>query len=458
LADTRISNLASGGAVAANDLFVAVETPGVGPVTKTGSQLKNWAAVGASDPLNLGQYSGATDCTTQLQAALDYCFGPSSAPHSGPSGSILNKPFVLPPGQYNITAPLHLTSVMGGELHGAGRFATSIINTAGTDIFVTNGFEYSRISGMFLGSAGTTATLFNLDWTGGGGTALQSNTFSDMYFSGGSVGVGIGYSGNMGSENLFLNCFFSANADAGIYTGNFNALQNTILGGNFQSCGVGIWVAQGSVPNIVGTGFQVNGYDIQIDNNANDSYVINGSRTESTNFFKNNSDAVVTLLGCIQTSSANGYFINGTHRTTLEGCVSVNGKVKGNQFDRLQIRNCNFQRSDYLVEFAGSLLIDTSPQTYVHSGNYTVSYPDGFGAAHEMTSGSASNFTIQSAATMGFGALPIGTVLEVYQAGAGTVTVVAGSGVTLDGSTLTTSGQWKRLTIRQRAVDEWVVV
>jgi hypothetical protein len=31
-----------------------------------------------------------------------------------------------------------------------------------------------------------------------------------MFFDGGSIGVEIGHSGFMGSENLFLNCFWAA--------------------------------------------------------------------------------------------------------------------------------------------------------------------------------------------------------------------------------------------------------
>jgi hypothetical protein len=349
LADTRISNLASGGAVAANDRFVAVETPGVGPVIKTGAQLQTWAASTVSDPLNLAQYNGATDCTAALQAALDYCFGPSTAPHAA-SGATSNKSFVLPPGTYNITAPLNVTKVRGGLIKGAGRFATKIINTAGGGVFRTNGFEYSRVEGMYISGSGSSTELFMLDWDNSSGPALQSNTFSDLYFEGGGYGLTIGDSGYMGSENLFLNCFFSGNASAGLSTWNFNALQNTIIGGNFQSCGVGIQVYQGSAPNIIGVGFQGNTQDIQVDNTANDTYSLIGCRTESSNFFKSVQPIKVVLSGCTQLSSASGNFVYCNGSVCMDACHSQNGQLLGTSPSQWNLRNNDWGRADYIID------------------------------------------------------------------------------------------------------------
>ena len=60
----------------------------------------------------------------------------------------------------------------------------------------------------------------------------------------------------MGSENLFLNCFWLACSTAGLLTSNANALQQTVIGGNFQGCNRAIFAGAGSVPTIHGVGFQ----------------------------------------------------------------------------------------------------------------------------------------------------------------------------------------------------------
>lgn len=56
-------------------------------------------------------------------------------------------------------------------------------------------------------------------------------------------------------------------------------------------------------------------------------------------------------------------------------------------------------------------------------------------------------------------AWPVGTVLEVWQQGAGQVTVTAGAGVTLrsDGGKVHTAAQYATINLRMRANDEWVL-
>ena len=212
-------------------------------------------AVSVKDSRFAAAGDGATDDTAALQAALDHCFGSAGAPH-GSAGVYQNKALYVPPGHYKITAPLTVKYLHGGRIIGAGRFVTQIENTAGSSVFITNGCGYSRFEGMRLtGSAG--ARIFDLDWdNSAGGPALQSNTFADLFFDGGAIGIEIGRSGFMGSENLFLNCFWLSCSTAGLLTSNANALQQTVIGGNFQTCGTAIFVGAGSVPLIHGVGFQ----------------------------------------------------------------------------------------------------------------------------------------------------------------------------------------------------------
>lgn len=72
----------------------------------------------------------------------------------------------------------------------------------------------------------------------------------------------------------------------------------------------------------------------------------------------------------------------------------------------------------------------------------------------EMNSGSALTITVPPNSAVAF---PLQTIIEIAQIGAGAVTIAGGSGVTLRGGTLTTTGQWESLMLRKRATDEWVV-
>ena len=163
---------------------------------------------------------GSTDDTAAIQAALDAAYGSSSSPN-GSSGAIKNRPVFFPAGNYKITRALTLKSVMGAHIFGAGRFTTTIQNvTSGGSVFVTNGCEYSRFERLNLIASGTNSVCFDLDFDGNG-LPLQSNTFSDIYFQTADIGLRIGNSGFMGSENLITNCFFANHRLYGLITKKF---------------------------------------------------------------------------------------------------------------------------------------------------------------------------------------------------------------------------------------------
>jgi hypothetical protein len=245
---------------------------------------------------------------------------------------------------------LKLSRIRGAHIFGPGRFAATIVQkTENQPIFATNGFEYSRVEGLYLEAAGDAAPIFDLNWDGKPPVALQEVLFKDIYFKGGGIGVDIGRGKRMGSENLFLGCFFEACAIAGLKTSNFNALQNTVIGGNFQGCRRAIWVRSGSVPTIVGVGFQrAIDFDFRMDNSARDTVQLIGCRTESPNFVHVSSNPVhTTLIGCSQLATEDGVFIDaGDSPVTIIGCVSVRGIVQA-QAPRLALQNCQFERNTW---------------------------------------------------------------------------------------------------------------
>jgi hypothetical protein len=90
----------------------------------------------------------------------------------------------------------------------------------------------------------------------------------------------------------------------------------------------------------------------------------------------------------------------------------------------------------------------------VRTSTYTLTIDDD-GKAVEMNVSSATNLTVPSSASVNF---PIGTVIEVVQAGVGQVVLVPAGGVTLrTPATLTTKQQWSTIGLRKRAADEWIV-
>ncbi|QYW01055.1 minor tail protein [Gordonia phage AlumE] len=89
------------------------------------------------------------------------------------------------------------------------------------------------------------------------------------------------------------------------------------------------------------------------------------------------------------------------------------------------------------------------------AGAYTLVATDA-NKAVEVTSASAVNITIPTDASVNF---PIGTVIEVDQIGAGKVSIVGASGVTVQAAvtTPTTRAQFSALVLRKRAANLWLV-
>lgn len=268
---------------------------------------------------------GVTNDTTAIQAAINAAFVVCTTNASDPPAG--NRALYFPPGKYITTAPLTLNGTFGVTMFGSGRFTSQIFNTtSGSKVFTTNGCQYSKFYDMLLSCTGAGSQCFQLSWDGSTYCALQSNTFENMFFTGGDYGVTIGAGGYMGSENAFINCFFINCAEAGLATQCFNALNNSTFGGNFQGCGVGISVGAGAV-SVFATGFQTSvNHDIEVYSSANDCMVIQGCRTESANFIYS-ARQNISIVGCYQTGSAGKFCETNSAFTSINGCTSVAGKI-----------------------------------------------------------------------------------------------------------------------------------
>lgn len=96
-------------------------------------------------------------------------------------------------------------------------------------------------------------------------------------------------------------------------------------------------------------------------------------------------------------------------------------------------------------------VVVTSEQT----ANYTLVLSD-MGRAVEMSNASARTITVPPNSSVAF---TIGTVIEVARMGTGSVTIVAGSGVTIRNAAavLTLRAQYSTVSLRKRATNEWVI-
>jgi len=87
------------------------------------------------------------------------------------------------------------------------------------------------------------------------------------------------------------------------------------------------------------------------------------------------------------------------------------------------------------------------------TASYTLALTD-LATVITMNVASANNLTVPPNSTVAF---PVGTQILIYQAGAGTTTIVAGSGVTVRTQTgLDLSGQYAVAGLLKLATDEWV--
>lgn len=326
--------------------------------------------VSVKDPRFGGAISG--DWTVAIQACADYCFGSSGAPHGAVNAS-LNKLMYFPPGDYQITTRILFTSLAGARIIGGGRLSTSIFNnTAGGSVFVTNGCGYSHFEGMEL-VAFVSAKVFDLNWDNHdtGGSALQANTFVDMLFDGDrtTIGTAIGYGGFMGSETLFLNCHWTGN-DIGVACGNFNALQQQIIGGNVQDNRIGITSGTGSIPVISGVGFQLNDFDIDINAAASNAMTVTGCRSESTGVFIRNSAGQGIDISGIQPTQNSDFLIQAGGLAYIRA-TSIIGKVTPTAWARLTIDTCQVSNPGGTVL---SWLVLTAAQLWYTPNNNVSAY------------------------------------------------------------------------------------
>ncbi len=105
--------------------------------------------------------------------------------------------------------------------------------------------------------------------------------------------------------------------------------------------------------------------------------------------------------------------------------------------------------ADLTELYSASGIVMSNPQT---GTAYTLVLADK-GKTVEMNNAAANTLTVPPNSAVAF---PVGTILQVYQAGVGQTTVVAGTGVTVRNAG-TLRAQYSTAALRKRGTDEWVL-
>jgi len=374
---------------------------------------------------------GNTDDTAAIQAALDEAYGTADNPHGGSLGVYANRAVYFPSGWYVISRPLTLNEVGGAHIYGEGRLSTVIQNNQPEgSIFIANGMMMSRIERLSLNlTGGGGGAAFDLNWDSKGTASLQSNTFADVSFGGGSYGLKIGSDGHMGSEILVLNCYPGGHSVAGIYLGNYNAIAVSVIGGNIAQCDKGIWVKRGGGCNILGTGFQLNQTaDIHIENGCQDGWMIANCRSESPGaFLIAQPDSIIAVIGCAQTGG--DYFLKDCGaKISVINCYSRIGKVHGaSTFNNINSRFDNPDWNEWYGSIGNTLSaipVAAKATDFTLKASLSGTVHTNHGASGEVV------FTLPTDTTTSY-RIPAGTWFGFAVASAHPLTVRAGTGWTI---------------------------
>lgn len=389
------------------------------------------ASLSTSDIVTISGVGGTTEANSTWFIQVD------DATHLTLLGSVFTNAFTS--NGALATPALRLRAVTGGLIMGAGRLSTSInCATSNCCTIATDGFSYSTVKDLtFKGNGtGTGGTTFLLSKQTDGSPPnfqcnAQQNAFLNCFFGDADYGLTQGLHSSMGSDTVYEGCFFANCSAAGLATFNQNALDHTVLGGNFQNCGTGVR----AVAEIIhGVSFQgQTTADIVFVTGGSDSFSVAGCRTESLNFCLNqDSGTTVCISGCSQHSSAAGYFYedNGAGYVTILGCFSDNGYIDGNP--RLTIMNSVFQSTGYLTAgLENFCYLNVTPQPILTITSTNFPLPSYAGSQKLVFTSSTGCLIPLNKNSNAANALGAGSFVDVQSLSSSTITFSSTAGVTI---------------------------
>ena len=236
--------------------------------------------------------NGSTDDYAAIQAAINYGL------------SLGGATIYFPAGTYKVNTTPTITHGKGINLLGEGP-DRSIISAGAFPAMATVGYWRSRVTGIgFWCDGNTTGGAFQLDGEPDGSFGSQGIVFTNCYFFGNYsskyafTNCRVAGGSGQGSENVWIGCGFAGTravaGDAAFLCNGSNALNNTILGCNFQAFTTGVLVTAGNV-DVLHCGFQAiyaydnivnGGYDVDNSSGTSgDTVTMTGCRTESLQIY-----------------------------------------------------------------------------------------------------------------------------------------------------------------------------
>lgn len=296
--------------------------------------------------IDVRRYGAKCDGTTNDSTAINNAIAKAVE-----SASVVRE-VVFPAG--TCRANIVITEARGIRLRGAGRDKTTIKGIGSSPALAINGMWYSSIQGLSFttenGQSGKGVVEVDGNYDLVHTLRVQGNTFQDLLIAGNGLNDGVlsdyaltmcrqGGSSGQCSENLFLNVHFQSTQIACYYQVGYNALNNTIIGGNFQAYKkTGIYLFAGSV-QVFSVGFQSvykydqianDGWDIDISGGGvTDQIFVAGCRSESMRFYQGGGSQPATIRAISHNPNSDvwgantAYSLNAViYRTTTAGSYS----------------------------------------------------------------------------------------------------------------------------------------
>lgn len=164
---------------------------------------------------------------------------------------------------------------------------------------------------------------------------------------------------------------------------------------------------------------------------------VESASTRYTGFVRDDTDSVWKLFSNISASpSTQVDFTSATYDSLKIGSLEAVGNISA-------------------INITGTGVSDIRIPANAQSASYELALTD-VGKVVEMNVASGNNLTVPANSTV---AWPIGSQVTILQTGSGQTTIVAGAGVTVNGTPgLKLRAQWSAATLVKRATDTWVVL
>jgi hypothetical protein len=300
--------------------------------------------------------NGVNDDTAEIQAAIDAAFGTAGSPNG--TNSTLNRPLIIPSGNYLISSPLILTDVVGGQIIGGGMESTRIAGS--TSIFTVNGCENTSISGFVTESGGKSTSNgrhgMQLN-AGAGAIGLSDVTLSDIAFNSTQYGLRIA-SGGVGGVGIFLLQCVMSQTDVGVRLEGADC-QVTVTGGVCYSTNTGFWIEEGNLNHNMQMANGTAALDILHESTG--VTTVYGTRSESPSFLKATNGTIIGVGVLHQGTATAGSAVNAVSPGVVKligarlGGGGNTGWITGD--GDVFLRNVSFQHGEpiYMQSFTGRI-------------------------------------------------------------------------------------------------------